>query len=190
MTRFFLILISLSLFTCTTSIDLDIKEVYPQDSEPDQQNGYIFGKLAIKSTNGNFALEFLNLDNPSEGTIIISFLKYTDNINSAGITLVPVQPGTYRLKNVLYLIGKNKLYSQKEVTMKDVTEEFTVEAGNCCYIGHWFAHFSEENTPEGQSVVWELDSITDQSELAFKEVFEQYPLFSGMEFITFFPETE
>lgn len=188
MKKIILLIFIISLISCATSIN--VTDVYSKETEADPGYGYLFGKLAINSNNGNFALEFLNLDNPLDGNIIISFIKYKDNINSAGLTVVPVLPGKYALKNVLYLIGRNKLYSQKEITIQDVTHEFTVEPGKCYYIGHWFAAFTETSSDGGQSVLWELDSITDQSGQAFKELPEQYPLFAGMELISFFPDKE
>ena len=187
MKKLLILLCTVFIFSCSTFVD--VKHIYPAKTEPDPELGYLFGKLAINSKAGNFALEFVNTVNSEEKPVILRFIKYTDNINSAGLTVVSVAPGTYRLKNVLYIVGNTKLYSQKEITIPEVSEEFTVQAGDCCYIGHWFAAFTRTYTPDGgQSVVWQLDSITDQRDLAVSDLAKEYPLLSDLKQITFFPE--
>ena len=103
-------------------------------SGPDESLGYLAGGFinSYRESFARMALEVHNVDN-SEAVLI----ELQQPKNAVPLELFPLQPGTYKISNLVEMTGIGEVGGRIPIEHDDLSVPFKVAAQTVTYIGHY-----------------------------------------------------
>jgi len=157
-------------------------------SSPAPDRAYLFGGFTMSNYYRKaLVLELVNTDTGE--TRWIQFSGHPGRENRSGVTVIEVEPGTYRFREfiacpavrALFTIEKSDCSERRPFSCGErpgIESPFTVEKGKAYYIGEIRGISYGRNG--GREIAWEIESVTDDFEASVARLRGVFPAFQSI----------